>query len=119
MDPRVSLRSPEDDEAERGWRGGLRRALSGGGVVSHCKGTAMTDAETRAFAAKRLLEDPLLVQAFETISRNAMSGLVTVDADDRTAVLRLQAKAQVIDEIISELESAILAAVPQEQQAVS
>jgi hypothetical protein len=44
---------------------------------------------------------------------------VTVDADDRTAVLRLQAKAQVIDEIISELEAAILAAMPQEQGAVS
>jgi hypothetical protein len=79
----------------------------------------MTEAEARAFQAKRLLEDPLLVQAFETVSRNAMSGLVTVDADDRTAVLRLQAKAQVIDEIISELEGAILAALPQEGQAIS
>lgn len=79
----------------------------------------MTDVEMRAFRAKRLLEDPLLVQAFETVSRNAMSGLVTVDADDRTAVLRLQAKAQVIDEIICELEAAIVAALPQEQQAVS
>lgn len=78
----------------------------------------MSDVETRAFAAKRLLEEPLLVQAFETVSRNAMSGLVTVDADNRTAVLRLQAKAQVIDEIISELEGAILAAMPQEQQEV-
>jgi len=81
-------------------------------------GYSMSDVETRAFAAKRLLEEPLLVQAFETVSRNAMSGLVTVDADNRTAVLRLQAKAQVIDEIISELEGAILAAMPQEQQEV-
>jgi hypothetical protein len=79
----------------------------------------MTEVETRAFAAKRLLEDPLLVQAFETVSRNAMSGLVTVDAADMTGVLRLQAKALVIDEIISELETAILAALPQDGQAVS
>jgi hypothetical protein len=34
-------------------------------------------------------------------------------------VLRLQAKAQVIDEIISDLEGAILAALPQDGQAVS
>ena len=79
----------------------------------------MTEVEARAFQAKRLIEDPLLVEAFEAVSRNAMSGLVTVDADDRTAVLRLQAKAQVIDEIISELEGAILAALPQDGQAVS
>ena len=79
----------------------------------------MPDIDMRAFAAKRLLEDPLLVEAFEAVSRRAMSELVTVDADDKTAVLRLQAKAQVIDEIISELEAAILAAMPQDGQAVS
>jgi len=71
------------------------------------------------FAARRLLDEALLAQALETVSRNAMGRLVAVDADDRTAVLRMQAKAQVIDEIISELEAATLAAMPQEQQAVS
>lgn len=75
--------------------------------------------ETRAFEARRLLEDPLFVVAMETVSRNAMAALVTVDADDKTAVLRLQAKAQIVDEIISELEAAILAALPQEPQTVS
>ena len=79
----------------------------------------MPDIDMRAFAAKRLLEDPLLVEAFEAVSRRAMSELVTVDADDKTAVLRLQAKAQVIDEVIFELEGAILAALPQDGQAVS
>lgn len=79
----------------------------------------MKEVETRAFEAKRLLEDPIFVAAMETVSRNAMSALVTVDADDKTAVLRLQAKAQVVDELISELEAAILAALPQESPAVS
>lgn len=79
----------------------------------------MKEVETRAFEAKRLLEDPIFVAAMEAVSRNAMSALVTVDADNKTAVLRLQAKAQVVDELISELEGAILAALPQESPAVS
>jgi hypothetical protein len=70
-------------------------------------------------AAKRILEDPLFVEAMETLSRNAMSALVTVDADDKTAILRLQAKAQVIDELISELEGVILASMAQNSPAVS
>jgi hypothetical protein len=79
----------------------------------------MKEVETRAFEAKRLLEDPIFVAAMEAVSQNAMSALVTVDADNKTAVLRLQAKAQVVDELISELEAAILAALPQESPAVS
>lgn len=69
-------------------------------------------------AARRLLEDPLFVKALETVSRNAMGALVTADADDKTAILRFQAKVQVCDEVVSELEAAILAATAQEQQPV-
>lgn len=63
--------------------------------------------EHYAKEAYRLLHDDTLLMAFAAVQRSAMQALITVDADDKTAILRLQQKAEVIDEVLSELEAAI------------
>lgn len=65
--------------------------------------------EDYANEARRLIGDLTFRSALSTVYNNAVEALVSVDADDKTAVLRLQAKAQVITEVLSELEGAILA----------
>jgi len=65
--------------------------------------------EDYAAEARRLLSDMTFRSALSTVHYNALEALVTVNADDKTAVLRLQQKAAVIDEVLSELEGAIIA----------
>ncbi len=75
------------------------------------------NAEDYANEAKRLLADMTFRSALSTVYENAREGLVTVKADDVTAVLRLQAKAQVIEEVLAELNAAIIAmAKPEDQE---
>lgn len=79
----------------------------------------MTDHERAAREAMRLRSDPLLVAALAALQREAMGALVTVRADDITEILRLQAKAQFVDEFLSELEAVIIRGTPQATPAVS
>ena len=65
--------------------------------------------EDYANEARRLLADMTFRSALSTVHYNALEALATVDADDKTAVLRLQQKAAVIEEVLSELEGAIIA----------
>lgn len=76
-------------------------------------------AEHYAKEAGRLLQDETLLQALSNISVAAKNEFVTVNADDKTAILRLQAKCMAIDELLTELESAILALGSPEQPAAS
>lgn len=63
----------------------------------------------RAMKAKMLLDDEVLLAAFAAVSQAAMTELVLVDPEDKTTLLRLQAKCRVIDDVLSELETFILA----------
>ena len=74
--------------------------------------------EHRAQEAKRLLADETFIAALAAVSMSAKNSLVTVDADDKTAILRLQQKCVVVDEILTELEAAIIAGQPEQEQAV-
>ncbi len=67
------------------------------------------NAEDYANEARRLLSDNTFKSALSTVYENAREALVTVKADDVTAVLRLQAKAQAIEEVLAELNAAIIA----------
>lgn len=74
--------------------------------------------EQRASEAKRLLEDFTFRSALSTVHQNALEALAVANADDKTAILRLQAKAQVIDEVLAELQAAIIGAAKPVEQAV-
>lgn len=74
--------------------------------------------EQAANEAKRLLEDHIFKSALSTVYENAREALVTVDAADTVAVLRLQARAQAIEEILAELQSAVLRMAKPEEQTV-
>lgn len=70
--------------------------------------------------ARRLLEDTTFRSALSTIHYGALEALASVNADDKTAILRLQQKAAVIDEILSELRGAIMRGTkPEEQTALT
>jgi hypothetical protein len=56
--------------------------------------------------ARRLLDDATLSLAFDRIEFDALRALAEVQADDITAVLRLQQRVQAIEDIRSELQSA-------------
>lgn len=72
----------------------------------------MTEAELkhRAGEASRLLQDQTLLWAISEAQNEAKNGLVTVDADNKTEILRLQAHVKAFDEILTVLEQAIIAA---------
>jgi hypothetical protein len=67
------------------------------------------EARHRAAEAERLVSDPLFVEALEAIRLNTLVALSTVDATNVAAVLRLQAKAAVVYEIVLELQGIIAA----------
>ena len=75
------------------------------------------DREARHLAAeaKRLVAEPLLVGALETIRLNTLLALAEVDATDVAAVQKLQAKAAVTLEIVLELQG-IIAGAPHEDE---
>ncbi len=66
----------------------------------------MMSAEDYANEAKRLLADETFKSVMSTVYENAREALVTVKADDVTAVLRLQARAQAVEDILAELNFA-------------
>lgn len=58
--------------------------------------------------ADRLLSDEILTLAFDRVRAEALEALAITDADDKTAILRLQAKVTVIEEVRTELRAMIL-----------
>lgn len=60
--------------------------------------------------ARRLLADDTLAEALTRVRLGAMSALAEANADDKTAILRLQQKVAVTTEILDELKAMILAA---------
>lgn len=62
-----------------------------------------------ASEARRLLADDTLLEALTRIQKAAVSELLAADADDKTGILRLQAKANMTTEILDELKAMILA----------
>jgi hypothetical protein len=71
----------------------------------------MSEATQEHYAneAKRLLADDTFAEALTRVRTKAMSDLAVADADDKTAILRLQAKVAVTTEILDELNGMILA----------
>ena len=66
------------------------------------------NAEHLAKEAQRLLHDDVLLHAIAEAQRESKDALVTVDADNKTEILRLQANVQAFDEILSTLERHVL-----------
>ena len=64
--------------------------------------------EHLAREAERLLADEVLRLAFDAVRQDAIEALASVDADDRTAILRLQARAVVVDEVRAQLQAMIM-----------
>lgn len=60
--------------------------------------------------AERLKNDPLFIKALADIRADALDALAAANADDKTAILRLQQKVAVVDEICTVLERYIVAA---------
>lgn len=64
--------------------------------------------------ADRLSSDPIFIQALADIRSDALNALAEANADDKTAILRLQQKVAVVDEIRTVLARFILRADVQE-----
>lgn len=64
--------------------------------------------------AERLKSDPIFTKALEDIRADALNALVEADADNYTAIVRLQQKVAVIEEIRNVLDRYIMAADVQE-----
>jgi hypothetical protein len=64
--------------------------------------------------ADRLKNDPVFNKALQDMRVEALDALATADADNYTAIVRLQQKVAVIDEIRSVLDRYIIAADVQE-----
>jgi ketosteroid isomerase-like protein len=60
--------------------------------------------------ADRLKNDEIFNMALDRIRAEALEGLAQIDADDITAVLKLQCRVFAVDEIRSTLDAYILAA---------
>ena len=65
--------------------------------------------------ADRLKSDPIFNMALDAIRAEALEGLALTDADDITAILKLQCRVFAVDEIRSTLDAYIMAADVQEQ----
>lgn len=70
--------------------------------------------EHLAKEADRLSSDPIFIQALADIRSDALNALAEANADDKTAILRLQQKVAVVDEIRTVLARFILRADVQE-----
>jgi hypothetical protein len=64
--------------------------------------------------ADRLKNDEIFMRALDAIRLEAFNSLANTDADNVTAILRLQQRVQVVDEIRATLDRYILAADAQE-----
>lgn len=67
--------------------------------------------------ADRLKNDPIFIKVLDDIRTDALNALAVADADDKTAILRLQQRASVIDEIGAVLERFILSVQPAQDDA--
>jgi len=67
-------------------------------------------ADHYAKEAERLLNDDVLAEAFTAVRMNALVALSTVDADNKTEILRLQAIAGILPDVVDALKSHIIAA---------
>ena len=65
--------------------------------------------------ADRLQNDPIFIKALGDIRYDALDALAGANADDKTAILRLQQKVAVIDEIRTVLARFILKSEQPEQ----
>jgi hypothetical protein len=72
------------------------------------------NADHLAKEADRLKHDEIFNMALNAIRAEALEGLARIEVDDITAVLRLQCRVFVVDEIRSVLDAYILAADVQE-----
>lgn len=64
--------------------------------------------EHYANEAKRLLADDTFAEALTRIRAKAFADLANADADDRTAIVRLQQKVKLTSEILDELTGMVL-----------
>ncbi len=64
--------------------------------------------------ADRLKNDPIFNKALDDIRSDALNALIVADADDKTAIIRLQQRAAVIEDIRNVLDRYIIAADVQE-----
>lgn len=67
-------------------------------------------AEHYAKEAARLLNDDVLAEAMTAVRTDALVALATVKADDVTEILRLQAIANCLPDVVDALKSHIIAA---------
>jgi hypothetical protein len=65
--------------------------------------------------AARLKADEIFNMALDRIRAEALEGLARIDADDMTAILKLQCRVFVVDEIRTTLDAYILAEDVQEE----
>lgn len=72
------------------------------------------NSEHLAKEADRLKNDPIFNKALDDIRADALSELVKADADDKSAIIRLQQVAAVTEEIRNVLDRYIMAADVQE-----
>jgi hypothetical protein len=69
--------------------------------------------------AARLKADDIFNMALDLMKFEALSDLANADADNKTAILRLQQKVAVVDEIRATLDRYIMAAGSQQENAGS
>jgi len=72
------------------------------------------DKEHLSREADRLKSDPIFIKALEDIRTEALNALAEADADNYAAIVRLQQKVAVIEEIRNVLDRYIMAADVQE-----
>lgn len=65
--------------------------------------------ERLAAEATRLLNEPLLAEAFAEVRMDALIGLSEVDATNTTEILRLQAIATCLSDVVDLLKAKIIA----------
>jgi hypothetical protein len=70
----------------------------------------MSDTDYLAKEADRLKNDPIFTKALADIRADALDALAAANADDKTAILRLQQKVAVINEIRMALDRYIIGA---------
>lgn len=68
----------------------------------------MMDKEHLAQEAERLSKDPVFLEVLARIRSTAVEALIKTDADEKTAILALQAKAAICDAFPDELKAMIL-----------
>ena len=69
----------------------------------------MSPEQRRAAEATRLLNEPLLAEAMTTVRMNALIALSEADAGDMKEILRLQAIATCLNDVLDLLRSSITA----------